>query len=157
MSHYASVLPESVTYADDSSQEQPLTQSAQSAQSTQSECLSYKSDGCSKSCLCSSVNEAAPDNSVTVENEGGEKIILMSYSKDGENRIVINQVDMSFNEFKGYLGDIGMVDDYEIIEEKHLNELKNVSTCSALVASLAVMGLISWFSLLLRGNVLIGL
>jgi hypothetical protein len=57
-------------------------------------------------------------------------------------------VDMSFYEFKGYLADIGMVDDYDMIEKKHWQDIKIISVCSASLGALSVMGLISWFVLL---------
>jgi len=140
MSHYASVLPESVTYQE-SSNEPVLDE--------KSECLCYKGDSCSKACMC----EEEEPRSITIENEAGDSIVLKAYSTTTENRIVINTVDMSFYEFKGYLADIGMVDDYDMIEKKHWQDIKNVSACSAYLGALSVMGLISWFILLAQGLV----
>jgi hypothetical protein len=76
--------------------------------------------------------------------------VLKAYSTT-EDRIVVNRVDMSFYEFKGYLADIGMVDEYEMLEKKHWNDIKIISLLSLVVGAMSVMGIISWFVLLTRG------
>jgi hypothetical protein len=101
---------------------------------------------CGEACHCSS-SEDEP-RSITIENQAGETIVLKAYSTSDENRIMINRVDMSFYEFKGYLADIGMVDDYDMIEKKHWQDMRCISTCSAAIGALSVIGLISWFILL---------
>lgn len=162
MSHYASTLPESVTYSEPMLTREPTlgteSESAFGQESAQEsaqepEALSYKGDSCSKACLCPSSVKQSQDQdtkSIRIENEAGDTIVLKAYSTSDENRIMINTVDMSFYEFKGYLADIGMVDDYDMIEKKHWQDIKIISTCSAFMAAVSVMGLISWFVLLTR-------
>ena len=161
MSHYASTLPESVTYQEpigDNENDSSLGQ--ESVQEQDQEPLCYKGDSCSKSCLCpdapapasasASANQDQEPRSITIENQAGETIVLKAYSTSDENRIVINTVDMSFYEFKGYLADIGMVDDYEMIEQKHWHDIRVISLLSATIGAMSVMGLISWFVLVTR-------
>ena len=170
MNHYASTLPESVTYREpvgdnenDSSlgQESVQEQAQEPMLSKEQEPLCYKGDSCSKSCLCPASASASASakqdqdqdqepRSITIENEAGEAIVLKAYSTSDENRIMINRVDMSFYEFKGYLADIGMVDDYEMLEKKHWQDMKNISYFSACLGALSVLSLISWFVLLTR-------
>ena len=149
MSHYASTLPESISYQEpDTSFLQECIQES-SQEPFPEESLCYKGDPCSKGCLCPTSQEEEP-RSITIENEAGDKIVLKAYSTKTENRISINTVDMSFYEFKGYLADIGMVDDYDMIEKKHWQDIKIISTCSAFLGALSVMAIISWFLLLAK-------
>ena len=160
MTHYASVLLDSVTYEESDSalgQESVLgneTDSALGQESIQESCQESVLEDESvldqepvledESAL---ENESDP-RSITIENEAGDTIVLKAYSTSQENRIVINAVDMSFYEFKGYLAEIGMVDDYDMIEKKHWNDIKTISCCSAFVGAISVMGMISWLILL---------
>ena len=166
MTHYASVLLDSVTYEESDSalgQESVLgneTDSALGQESIQESCqesvLEEESVLEDESVLDQESvledesvleNESGP-RSITIENEAGDTIVLKAYSTSQENRIVINAVDMSFYEFKGYLAEIGMVDDYDMIEKKHWNDIKTISCCSAFVGAISVMGMISWLILL---------
>jgi len=169
MSHYASTLPESVTYNEPMLAREPVlgteSESAfgqESAQESSQESvvcqdnsnesvLCYRGESCSKGCLCPAASQEEEPKSITIENEAGDKIVLKSYSTKSENRISINTVDMSFYEFKGYLADIGMVDDYDMLENKHWRDIKIISTFSACLGGLSVMALIAWFVLLVQG------
>jgi len=158
MSHYASTLPESVTYREPVGEnENDSSLGQESVQESAQESLCYKGVSCSKSCLCPSTDSDSASasakqepRSITIENEAGDRIVLKAYSTT-EDRIVVNTVDMSFYEFKGYLADIGMVDEYEMLEKKHWNDIKIISLLSVVVGAMSVMGVISWFVLLTRG------
>ena len=169
MSHYASTLPDSVTYREpmlamdelcslgqESVQEsaQESVQEPELRSEEEQDSLCYKGDSCSKSCLCPCPprpeSQDQEPRSITIENEAGDTIVLKAYSTT-EDRIVVNRVDMSFYEFKGYLADIGMVDEYEMLEKKHWNDIKIISLLSLVVGAMSVMGIISWFVLLTRG------
>jgi hypothetical protein len=158
MSHYASTLPDSVTYQEPVQEfcslgQESVQESAQELCSEQDAPICYKGESCSKSCLCpdfASQKEDQEPRSITIENEAGDTLFLKAYSTT-EDRIVVNTVDMSFYEFKGYLADIGMVDEYEMLEKKHWNDIKIISVLSAFIGAMSVMGVISWFILLTRG------
>jgi hypothetical protein len=145
-------------YAQESIQESAQESVQESAQESvqeselcsEQDSLCYKGDSCSKSCLCPESSQEQDPRSITIENEAGAKLVLKAYSTN-ENRIVVNTVDMSFYEFKGYLANIGMVDDYEMLEKKHWNDIKIISLLSAIVGAMSVMGVISWFILLTHG------
>jgi hypothetical protein len=87
---------------------------------------------------------------VTV-SDGDNTLIITAYSAETDNRIVINNVDMSFGEFRQYLNTVGMVDGHEEIEKNHFDELIRVSQYTVLGVVLVLFSFSSWVALLVNG------
>ena len=94
------------------------------------------------------------DNSFhsTVTNENGDELVLSSYStKDTvcQKRIVVNEIDMSFEVFRGYLSSAGMPDEHEVYEERRMNELKTVVIITSLIVGFGLLLLTMWATIFL--------
>ena len=98
------------------------------------------------------------DNSFhsTVTNENGDELVLRSYSNESNKRIVVNDVDMTFEEFRGYLSAAGMPDEHEVYEERRLNELKIVAIVTSVITGLGLLVFAMWASILLDSIMKLG-
>jgi hypothetical protein len=88
----------------------------------------------------------------TITNDNGDELVMSSYStKDTlcQKRIVVNDIDMSFEEFRGYLDSVGMPDEHELYEERRMNELKTVVIITSLIIGFGLLLLTMWATIFL--------